>query len=430
MATATAPTLPASDTDRTAAVPITRPDKHLWGIYIVLCLISIVELYSASSREVRISGIGVFEPIIRHLTMLFMGFLIILGLQRLHYRRFYYPVWIVVVLSVLAMVYTMFFGDVINGARRSFSIAFMSIQPAELLKLSAVLATAWIAQHEQLKGGGVSDRGVIRMAAIVLLFGALLVRQGLTNTILLMCISLSMFIICGVQWRKWLIVVGIYAVMAGGSYAITHHSKSDDTNIENTENIDRRGTWDKRIERFKGNGVPKYKEPVDANNRQEMYSYMAQANGHIKGVGPGNSRETSRLPLAFSDYIFAIIVEEWGLIGGLALLVVYLWLLTRASVIAAKCTRAFPAFLVLGMAVMIVFQALFHIGIVTGFFPVSGQPLPLISKGGSSILVTSVAFGIMLSVSRHTARSGNSRELRRELDQLPKELQNLNPTQL
>ena len=153
-----------------------------------------------------------------------------------------------------------------------------------------------------------------------------------------------------------------------------------------------------------------------------MYSYMAQAHGGISGVLPGNSRETSRLPLAFSDYIFAIVVEDWGLIGGIGLLVLYLALLGRAGAIAARCSRAFPALLVMGMAVMIVLQALFHMAIVTGVFPVSGQPLPLISKGGSSIIVTSIAFGIMLSVSRYAVQSNRQKDINAEILELPEEL--------
>jgi cell division protein FtsW len=158
-----------------------------------------------------------------------------------------------------------------------------------------------------------------------------------------------------------------------------------------------------------------------------MYSYMAQANGSWHGVLPGNSRETARLPLAFSDYIFAIIVEDWGFIGGFALLMLYLCLLGRAGAIAAKCSRAFPALLVMGMAVMTVLQALFHMAIVTGVFPVSGQPLPLISKGGSSILVTSIAFGIMLSVSRFAAQNNQRSEINAEIAELPSEMTAENP---
>lgn len=148
------------------------------------------------------------------------------------------------------------------------------------------------------------------------------------------------------------------------------------------------------------------------------------------GQLPGNSRETARLPLAFSDYIFAIVVEDWGFVGGMFLLGLYLMLLARAGAIASRCSRAFPTLLVMGMAVLIVLQALFHMAIVTGVFPVSGQPLPLISKGGSSIIATSIAFGIMLSVSRYAVQSNNRKEINAELLELPAELGAANPSKL
>ena len=154
---------------------------------------------------------------------------------------------------------------------------------------------------------------------------------------------------------------------------------------------------------------------------------MAQANGGIIGQLPGNSRETARLPLAFSDYIFAIVVEDWGVLGGMFLLALYLMLLARAGAIASRCSRAFPALLVMGMAVMIVLQALFHMAIVTGVFPVSGQPLPLISKGGSSIIATSIAFGIMLSVSRFAVQNDKRKDVNAEILELPAEVATDNP---
>jgi cell division protein FtsW len=164
-----------------------------------------------------------------------------------------------------------------------------------------------------------------------------------------------------------------------------------------------------------------------------MRSYMAQAHGGLHGVLPGNSRETSRLPLAFSDYIYAIVVEDFGFIGGFVLMVLYLWLLARAYNVARRCYQVYPAFLVSGMAMMITLQALCHMAIVTGTGPVSGQPLPLYSKGGTSILVTSMAIGIMLSVSRFAVRNNtenNSRQqINREADALPEEARGANPTQ-
>ena len=148
-------------------------------------------------------------------------------------------------------------------------------------------------------------------------------------------------------------------------------------------------------------------------------------------MGLGNSRESSRLPLAFSDYIYAIIVEESGLLGGIFVLCCYLWLLARAGRLAMVFRSTMPCLLVISSALYIVLQALFHICIVSGVFPVSGQPLPLISKGGFSVLATSVALGIMLSTSRHAARKGDDREaVAKELEALPENLQSSNPSQL
>ena len=269
----------------------------------------------------------------------------------------------------------------------------------------------------------------------MLLCGGLLFTQGLTNTLLLMGVSFAMMLIGGVQWSKFGIMLAIYAIVGGGFYYVKH---LNDKNIDHIEQqtiletgkdssgkeatADRTGLQKGRIANWLGDSIPKYKKEITSVNRQEMYSYMAQAHGGISGVLPGNSRETSRLPLAFSDYIFAIVVEDCGLIGGIGLLVLYLALLGRAGAIAARCSRAFPALLVMGMAVMIVLQALFHMAIVTGVFPVSGQPLPLISKGGSSIIVTSIAFGIMLSVSRYAVQSNKQKDINAEILELPEEL--------
>lgn len=421
------PTATISSTDLvddrrdSAAEPlaVSKGDKHIWGIYIALCLISVIELYSASSREVASSSIGVFGPIVRHASMLLAGFVIMWGISRMHYRKLIKWTLLFSIVSVLLMVYVNFKGEIINGARRSVTIG-IAIQPAEFIKLSAVLIVAWIMSRTQKrKEIGVENNGIIAAAIAILLFGGLLIKQGLTNTLLLMAISLSMMLIGGVQVKKFVLVIMVYALFAG-SYQMM---KPDDG-----ENRD--STWMARLERF-FDPTPKYEIEIDAKNRQEMYAYMAQANGGVFGVFPGNSRETARLPLAFSDYIYSIIIEDLGLVGGIVVLILYLWLLARASGIASRCVRAYPALLVIGMAVMIVLQALFHMAIVTGVFPVSGQPLPLISKGGTSILITSIAFGIMLSVSRFAVRHNAKRSLiKEESNALPEDMRAENPTQL
>ena len=143
---------------------------------------------------------------------------------------------------------------------------------------------------------------------------------------------------------------------------------------------------------------------------------------------PGNSREVSRLPLAFSDFIYAIIIEEFGLLGGIILLATYLFLLIRAGMIAYKCKKAYPALLIVGLALMITLQALANMAIAVGLVPVSGQPLPLISKGGMSICITCIALGIMLSVSRNATKESNDQIKGVSESGLPEDLQASNPT--
>ena len=417
--------------DIDAVRPRPRIDKQIWGIYIILVCISIIELYSASSREVTAGNI--FGPVLRHVMLLGAGFLIMVMLQRVHYNKVYKWTYVIIALSVAATIYTMFWGNVINGARRSFSLMGISVQPSELIKLSAALLIARVLSRSQIKGrNDVTRRGVITVAVAVLVFGMLLVNQGLTNTLLLMMISLSMMIIGGVGVRKFGMVLGVYmalGLMYGGYKMVASAAQPEPvaTEAQAGDNIDRTNLRANRIKNYFGD---KLAEPITSDNQQEQYSYIAQANGGLFGVGPGNSRETARLPLAFSDYIYAIIIEDTGLIGGIFVMLLYLWLLARAGRIASQCQKAYPAFLVIGMAVFIVFQALFHMAIVTGLFPVSGQPLPLISKGGSSVIITSVALGIMLSVSRFALRKGKRREMHDSLSELSDTPQADNPTAL
>lgn len=416
-----------------------KADKYIWAIYIALLVVSVVELYSASSREVKASN--VFEPLIRHAAMLLLGCGVTLGLSRMKYKWLIPMTKLIVIGAVIIGFYVMFKGQIINGARRSMSLFGISLQSSELLKLACVLFIAYVVAFNQERRG-VTTKGVIYCAGFVLLCSGILFSQGLTNTLLLMGVSISMMLIGGIQWKKLGFVLIAYGAIGGAGmlYKANLAEAENETKEEmvdeataagqKKEPINRFNTQMARVQRWLGVGdtIPKYDQPITAENRQEMYSFMAQANGSWHGVLPGNSRETARLPLAFSDYIYAIIVEDWGFFGGFLLLALYLCLLGRAGAIAARCRSAFPTLLIMGMAVMIVLQALFHMAIVTGVFPVSGQPLPLISKGGSSILVTSIAFGIMLSVSRTAAKvDDKDNEINAEIAELPSGMTAGNP---
>lgn len=429
-----APAKAAAKSQTAAAAKRSRPDPFIWGIYIMFLIVSVIELFSASSSEV--SATNVYAPLIRHAIFLAMGLFIVIIFQRTHYVVFRRVAWIFAVFSLGMLIFSSVAGVEINGAQRAIRIAGMTIQPAEIVKLSVVLLLATILSKNQAPRG-VTNKGVIMSAMVVVIFGACLWKNGLTNMLLLMGVSISMFLIGGIQWNKFFVVMGIYCVCAGALVAIkyTNHSSGDEDFNATTEQvssasamqekkIDRTGTQKGRISRWLAGVHPD--DPIDDINRQVIFSKFAQAHGGLTGQGPGNSRESARLPLAFSDYIYSIIVEDTGFVGGAALLLLFLTLVARAGRIAYKCSRAFPAFLIMGCAVLIVFQALVHMAIVTGLFPVSGQPLPFISKGGTSVLVMSAAIGMMLSVSRFAVTSGNKKEIKAELKELPEDMQAAN----
>jgi len=428
---------PSEKTKKYTEISQKYGDPWIWGIYIMLLIISIVESYSASSREVASQGI--YMPIIKQTIFLSLGAACVILLQRVDYnkQRFLYAMIPgLAVLTVISLIYVMFFGEIINGARRSMTLLpGVTLQPAELAKLSIVTMLSYIFAKSQ-KNQDISTKGLMGAAFVVALYGGLMIRSGLTNTLLLIAISGSMLLIGGASFKKIGILMLFFGIMFGFFVIIkSQNDKRDETfkatqqemqvivsandaNVaelsppENSKSnggeVARTGTWKKRFKDWWHSDSLVYR-PITAKNQQEMFSRMAQANGGLVGVGVGKSRECSRLPLAFSDYIYSIIVEELGFVGGIFVLLLYLSLLGRAAMIVRRSKRVLPSLLVIGMASFITFQALFHMAINVGVFPVSGQPLPLISKGGTSIIVISIAFGVMLSVSRTIANYGNKK---------------------
>jgi cell division protein FtsW len=417
---------PTEKTNRYNEISQKYGDPWIWGIYIMLLIISIVESYSASSREIAAQGI--YMPIIKQCIFLGLGAACVVGLQRVDYNRpafLYAMIPGLAVITVFSLLYVMFFGEVINGARRAMTIVpGVTLQPAELAKLSIVTILSYIFAKSQ-KNQDISTNGLVGAALVVALYGGLMIRSGLTNTLLLIAISGSMLLIGGARFKKIGILMVIFGIMFGFFVIIKHNNdKKEEIFNENqremmvtmpsTESsassgeVGRSGTWKSRLREWWHSDSLVYR-PITPKNQQEMFSRMAQAHGGAIGCGIGKSRECSRLPLAFSDYIYSIIVEETGLVGGIFVLLLYLSLLGRAAMIVRRSKRVLPSLLVIGMASFITFQALFHMAINVGVFPVSGQPLPLISKGGTSIIVISIAFGVMLSVSRTIANYGNKK---------------------
>ncbi len=429
-------------------------DPWIWGIYFTLVLISLVETYSASSREV--ATMGVYMPILKHCVFLLIGGGVLAVVRKIPYNNTYFLFGITVglfLITLLSLVYVQFFGDMLNGARRSFRLFGISIQPSEFAKLSAVTALSYILSRTQ-KENGVSDRGMWLCVIVVGLFGFLTFKSGLTNFLLLVGISGIMMIVGGISLKKIVIVFIAFSILGCGYKYIKDLNESKEETIqmaarqsdqqmvdegeatdaallqpEAKKEVDRSKMRWKRLMDWWNNDSLVYR-PITDKNSQEMFSRMAQAHGGVTGVFFGNSRESSRLPLAFSDYIYSIIVEDTGLIGGIAVILLYLVLLARAAMIARRCRRTLPTLIVIGTASMITLQALFHMAINTGVFPVSGQPLPLISKGGTSIVIVNFAFAILLSISRTVAGLTDKKNATKEDQELPKELRAENPSLL
>ena len=420
-----------------------KPDTYILGIFITLCIVSIIEAYSASSREVAMTG-SIFSPILRHIMLLTVGVAIMIVVSRINYIRMIFPSMVLSVAAVVVLALTLFLGNTINDAQRSISIFGIPVHASELAKIAVVFTLSYIlALFIDKREGTVKDKGLYWCAGIVTMFGGLLLMQGMTNTILFMAISFALLIIGGTKTSKLVKIVGVY-LLVGLAFLmikgwIESRSLADLKEEDKQTQVEEKGalrndTWSARIARYAERfyGPPLYKLPIvtagEDKNDQEMYSYMAQANGGIIGKIPGNSRETSRLPLANTDYVFSIIVEDTGLVGGGFLILLYFGLLIRAGNIARKSSRAYPAFMEMGMAVMVSQQANIHMAITSGVFPVSGQPLPLISKGGTSIWITCLAFGVMLSVSRSAVQTNVAKEINKEKEALPEMMRAANPT--
>ena len=428
-------------------------DPWIWGIYIMLIVISLIETYSAASREVV--KLGVYMPILKHVFYLMLGLGALLLTYRIPYTNKKYLFFITVgltLISIVLLVYVLFFGTNYNNAQRSYKVVGVSVQPFELAKLSVVLFLSLVLARTQ-KGNGVSTKGVVICVSVIALFGALTYVNGMTNFLLLTGISLVMMVVGGITIKRIAFLLVGFGLVGASIYWIKNLNDEKDDNLkkakaqtemvaqdvaeqvelpdkEKKKKVDRSGIRKKRIENWRNNDSLWTRKIVIGENDQEMYSYMAQAHGGVTGVFFGNSRETSRLPLASSDYVFSIIVEDTGFIGGVIVMLLFFVLLLRALMIARRCRRTLPTLMVIGIASMITLQALFHISINTGVFPVSGQPMPLISKGGSAILVVSYAFGLMLSISRTVAGLTDKENAKKEEMALPEELRAENPSQL
>lgn len=369
-----------------------KGDKVIWFIFIALCIISLLEVFSATSTIVYRQQ-SHWGPILRHFIFLLIGLGGVMTLQFIPPK--YFSLLILgVPFSVVLLVITMFLGEDVNGAQRWLGIGAFTIQPSEIAKISLIGFVAFFLSRMKPENTNLIFKIVI--IAISATCGCIL-TENLSTALLLGIVCFMMLIIGQVPWKK----IGLIVLVCVSALIILLLSLSF---LPDSILPGRFSTWKARIERhgedsnvvIGENGTTKYE--ITDQNYQITHAKIAIANGGIVGL-PGSGVERDFLPQAYSDFIFAIILEEMGLIGGLFVLFLYLVLLIRAGILASKCDKKFPRYLILGSALMLGLQGFINMAVAVDLIPVTGQPLPLVSRGGTSTIITCIYFGIILSCS-------------------------------
>ena len=360
-------------------------DYQIWTVIAALSIISIVVVASASGRLAVQDGGNVFFLVIKHSIYMSIGLGAMWFFHRLDYHKFAVFSNIGVILSVILLLYAFRFEHGINNANRWIHLGGMTFMPSDIAKLSLITNLAFMLAKRQHLEYQFND--VVPMAGKIIVVSACI---ALTNvsTALLLCATCFLLMFIGRVPLKFIGMVIIGLFLAGTILVMT----GTGSRIETARN---------RISNFVKNVNGKKKKDADKDeNYQIERSYYAIANGGITGKGPGKSQQRYFLSESESDFIYAIIIEEWGMIGGLFVMSLYLWFLYRGMKAVDSSGRAFGGLLSAGLTFSLVIQAMVHMGVATGLGPVTGQPLPLLSMGGSSLLFTGAMIGIIISVSK------------------------------
>jgi cell division protein FtsW len=377
-------------------------DISIWIIFLLLACFSLIEVFSATS-QLAYTNANLWAQIMRHATFLFVGFLLILGLSRTHYRLFSLAILLLPV-SLVLLILTPLIGDNTHESYRFLSLFGIQFQPSEFGKLACVVYVAFLLSKRRKLSEKTVFKFILWGVGPVCIF---ILPFGLSTFLLLVGVCFMMMFIGQIPFKKLCKLAA--ALAAGGTVIVLVLYYTPPETVKNY--LPRAMTWQKRVVTFLGSkketNEKTYLLPTD-DNYQATLAKTAIARGGLFGKLPGRSEQRDFLPQAFADFIYAIIIEELGIAGGGIVLLLYVMLMIRVGIIARKCEKLFAKYLVIGCGLLIVTQALFHIGVNVGLFPVTGQPLPLISRGGTSTMLTCVYIGIILSVSHFGANMGET----------------------
>jgi cell division protein FtsW len=364
-----------------------KGDKVIWFIVVMLSIISLLTVYSSTGTlAYKYQGGNTMYYMTKHGAILIFGLFLMYLAHKLKYTYYSRIFQIALYIAVPLLIFTLFFGENINEATRVLRIPFIGLtfQTSDLAKITLIVYLARELTLRQDKIKGFKSAFVPLMLPILAVVLAILPANFSTAAIVF-TISLVLLFIGRVNlyYLAGLVLIGIAAIAV---FILIMVNMPDGMK-------GRTGTWKNRIENFFNND--KSEVPY-----QVQQAKIAIATGGIKGKGPGNSTQRNFLPHPYSDFIYAIIIEEYGLIGGGVVMLLYLIFFFRAIRIALKSPTMFGRFMVIGMSFSLVFQAMINMGVAVNLLPVTGQPLPLVSMGGTSLWFSSLAIGIILSVSR------------------------------
>ena len=390
-----------------------RGDKVIWIVALILGVISLIVVYSATSALAVSKYQGdTGRVLMKHLGMLLFGFVMMIIGSRINYKRYAKIALLLMIPCLALLLYTLVFGRNINDASRSISVGGFSFQPSEMAKI--ILITYLARQLIMMEGSVYNFKDfLLKLALPILVTAALIFSENLSTAVILVAVCMVLLFIGRVKFLHLLALVGLCIVgMAAylGYDAIKTNIDNKHSRVAQQEMVigekvetykekqNRIQTWSNRL---KSMGEDKEKvDPFDDKHMQRTYADIAVASSSIFGKGPGKSEQRNFLPHPYSDFIYAIIIEEYGLIGGVIVLLLYVILFTRVLRIVIKRPLTFGSLMAFGLGFLIILQAMVNMGVSIGLLPVTGQPLPMVSMGGTSLMATGLILGMILSVTR------------------------------
>ena len=391
---------------------IFKGDKVIWIVTLVLGIISLIVVYSATSALAvsKYSG-STGTVLMKHLGMLLFGFVMMFGASKINYKHYAKAAWLLLIPCLALLLYTLAFGQNLNDANRSINVGGFSFQPSEMAK---IILITYLARQLVMMGDtkyNIKDF-LIKLALPILATAGLIFSENLSTAMILVFVCMVLLFIGRVKFLHMLALVGL-CVVGMGLYLVVDVVK---TNVDNKHNrkkaeetlviSEKKGEFHEKQNRIQtwSNRLKSMGEDKGAINRfddkhmQRTYADIAVASGAVFGKGPGKSEQRNFLPHPYSDFIYAIIIEEYGIVGGIFVLMLYVILFTRVLRIVGKRPLTFGSMMAFGLGFLIIIQAMVNMGVSIGLLPVTGQPLPFVSMGGTSLMATGIILGMILSV--------------------------------